>query len=816
MYNLYKTELPNFISSPSSKKNIPNSTRKKIKKIKINNLLSRSDLNKKIIEQSVNRKLLSENYLDFMIQEKLIYADVDKITNHYSKKIDEYKQKFDENQNLIIKKKEELKNLNMTIYSNLISHINFEGTDKVDDRPEQEIEKTQKEIKAKEHQIEVFKDLYTQSYKLNLKLATKLFLETNYGKVYEEQYHRYNNIYKNSINKIQKQEEKLNVLNGYFNKYKIINNSLILEKIDKLNRLEYEIVMIKNDVVEFEENLAKIQEKNAQFKKIVETAKYGYKLRKDDFSVIEKNYLKEYYKMFEIYNIFQVEDIDNILKQFIIIKQKFNTLSMEFNKHSNENMNLRIEITKLERKLKEIIIKTKEKKEQAKIDSKKSDKELMEIINIQKNEFNAINLEMVNQCINKENLISFSLNHLVQLNLKIINSLNNSLNKSPILSKKKYDARRKNQLFESYNIKSIGNMKEKDLILLIINFFKTTITKIYELIQNVLYNIYIQINKKEEEQPIEEEVVVEKKFNIIPYNSEIVKSKFESELKNIKEKIRLKMQIYSRNKDQLLAHHKDNNSSFIKKPRHSFSSDNMLNINEKRIFIKKYQILSHQELLNEFSNYNSIDNNKKASLDFSGINKKLFIEEYTNELVAEKDEEKRKEEKIKKIKETSKIIKNKLEQKELRKYLKKKADKRKIIKLRKKVKTTKLDEQGEEELKEYENELMLLKKELEESKKRKKFKIKLADPENNLISDRNEDIRMLEINYVKNYSDYRVEQNIFNEYFYNVRKKFNEINKNQMVYHDLNHSLSNRNISKNKKMNKNFSIILPKIENKNV
>ena len=380
MFNLYKTELPNFISSPSSKKNIPNSTRNKIKKIKINNLLSRSDLNKKIIEQSVNRKLLSENYLDFMIQEKLIYADVDKITNHYSKKIDEYKQKFDENQNLIIKKKEELKNLNMTIYSNLVSHINFEDTDKVEDRPEQEIEKTQKEIKAKEHQIEVFKDLYTQSYKLNLKLATKLFLETNYGKVYEEQYHRYNNIYKNSINKIQKQEEKLNVLNGYFNKYKIINNSLILEKIDKLNRLEYEIVMIKNDVVEFEENLAKIQEKNAQFKKIVEAAKYGYKLRKDDFSVIEKNYLKEYYKMFEIYNIFQVEDIDNILKQFIIIKQKFNTLSMEFNKHSNENMNLRIEITKLERKLKEIIIKTKEKKEQAKIDSKKSDKELMEII----------------------------------------------------------------------------------------------------------------------------------------------------------------------------------------------------------------------------------------------------------------------------------------------------------------------------------------------------------------------------------------------------------------------------------------------------
>ena len=44
-----------------------------------------------------------------------------------------------------------------------------------------------------------------------------------------------------------------------------------------------------------------------------------------------------------------------------------------------------------------------------------------------------------------------------------------------------------------------------------------------------------------------------------------------------------------------------------------------------------------------------------------------------------------------------------------------------------------MDEQGEDELKDYENELMLLKKELSESKKRKKFKVKLANPENNLI-----------------------------------------------------------------------------------
>ena len=79
MYNLYKTELPNFKSVPNTKRSSLESTKKRTKKIKINNLLSRNDLNKKIKNLSLNRKLLSEKYLDFMIQEKLNYADVEKI-----------------------------------------------------------------------------------------------------------------------------------------------------------------------------------------------------------------------------------------------------------------------------------------------------------------------------------------------------------------------------------------------------------------------------------------------------------------------------------------------------------------------------------------------------------------------------------------------------------------------------------------------------------------------------------------------------------------------------------------------------------------
>ena len=436
MYGLYKTELKNLNSSRASKSKISDATKIRIKKFQINNLLSRNDLNKKIINNSLNRKLLSENYLDFMIQEKLTYADVEKIIEHYSKKIDDYKKKHDENKNLILKKKEELNNLNMKIYKDLVNHMQFKGTKIEDEKPDEEKEKIIKEIKMNEHKLEIFKDLLNQTYKTNLNLSNKYFLQNNYSKVYEEQYERYNNVYTNSINKIQAQEEKLNLLNRYFNKYKNINDSLISENVDKLNRLEYEIVLIKNNVVDFEENFAKIQEKNKRLQKMLESAKDGYNIRNYDYNIILKNYLKEYSKMFEIYEIFKVDDIQHILKQFILIKQKYNVLSSKFNKSTNKLFKLRIELTKLEKNLEKIKAQTKERKQKAKIDSEKSYRDVMDIINLQKSEFNISNIDLVNEYINRENLISFCLNHLLELNKKIIFSLNNSINKSPLLAKK--------------------------------------------------------------------------------------------------------------------------------------------------------------------------------------------------------------------------------------------------------------------------------------------------------------------------------------------------------------------------------------------
>ena len=809
MNNLFPTEVKNDNNNISLSQIIISTSNKNIpEKIKINNLISRNDLTKKIITESQSRKKLSENYLDFIIKEKLNYVNVDKIIEHYDSKIEVYKKKYDDNINIIKQKKEELKNIKIIIYENLIKYIDFNETKNEEEKPNDELEILKKEISSKEHEVEVYTDLYNRTYKLNINLKNKYSIEKNYCKTYDDQYDRYNNIYNNSVNKIQAQENKLNLLNKYFNKYKNINNSLISEKIEILNKLKYEIALIKNKVNIFEDNLAKIQEKNICYQNLVETKKKEYDIRKNDYNSIKKFYMKEYLKMFEIYEIFKVENIGHILSQFILIKQKYKNLYTKFNKTSKDIMLLRIQLLSAEKKLNDIKKEIEQLKENNKMNKEKTYKDLVEIINMKKGDINLTNEEKYNQCLNKENLIHLYLKNLVTLNQKIIVSINNSINKSPLISKKQNE-------YENYDINLVNKLKDKNLFLFILKLFKSFSKIIYDIIQNVLYNIYLIINTKEEEQLYEEENLNNEKIKIITNNSYTIKNMIKTQLKEIKDKLSVKKQIYSRNKDNLIfSLNEKNNSNLNKKLLNAFSCDNIFKQKEKQILSQKHQIISPKDLFKEYSNYNNKNNNDTFINNNSlRINKKLFIKKYANELVSEYDIDKIRQERTKRIKEASRIINNKLEEKELKNYLNKKENKEKIEKLKAKFEC----ENEEEEKREYEKKLMLLQKEIKESKKPKIYNIKLSNPENDLIWSRYQEIRRLENSYIKHYSDYTVEQNIFNEYFYNAKKKFTDLKKRQknmrnLNKYELNNSYSTRNLFSKKNIFANFSIILPKIK----
>ena len=777
-----------------------------------------------MIEKNINRELLSENYLEYIINERIKYADVDKIIDYYSEKIHSKLKRYNDNEILIKSKKNELKQLNLAIYTELVKNYKFDNPYSKEEYFDKEIEEAQKEIRHKEHQIEIFQEIYNDSYKLNFKLNKKLDKESNYGKIYDEQYQRYNDIFTNSISKMKRQEEKLNELKEDFKKCKIINNSLISEKVQKINKLEYEIEMIKNNVANYLENLEKLKDKIVQFQGTVDNCKRGYSVRKKEYTDMKKIYLKEYYKMFEIYELFRVDDFEQILSEFKKIKKKYNELSLRFHGYSKEIMKLSMEFKKNENKLLDTKEKIKQKVKKVNIDLKRLNNEKYDLINTQKSELASVNMEIYNECKNREDLMNIYINFLLNIIHRIINSLKNSLHNSPFTKIKKFETKYTNYLnkdLTSVNINYMDNLKDPNLLLFIVSLFKKVKTLIYEIIINVFSNIYLNINNEQIPQNIDEPEQ-ENEFNednsiflVTGLNSELVHQEYLRQLKLTIQQLKLKKKIYSRNKDDIF-NNKNNEKTISsansnKKMYYSLSSE-LLNLGDSQIYNRRKNFLSPKEFFRDYLHYCK----KKGEIDlneFRTINKKLFVNRYTNDLVTEqKNLEKIKNEKIRKRIENTKAIKEKIEELELNNFLKKKKNKTILQKINRKTKKSEDDDEEEEEDIIYKRKLSMIKKELVESKKPKKFKMKLSNTENDRISNRFEDIRMLEYNYVKNYSNFSVDPNIFNEYFYNVKKKFIQMNKNLNKSLEINSSNNNRNKVTIKKLLKNYSLILPKIE----
>ena len=85
----------------------------------------------------------------------------------------------------------------------------------------------------------------------------------------------------------------------------------------------------------------------------------------------------------------------------------------------------------------------------------------------------------------------------------------------------------------------------------------------------------------------------------------------------------------------------------------------------------------------------------------------------------------------------------------------------------------------DQEKKEYQQKLYLVQKKIEESKKVKKYKLKSAEPEMNIISERLDDLRALEL-YFSNKNDKNkktvLDSSVFNEYYFKIKKILEKAN----------------------------------------
>ena len=803
-------------------------------------IFNKNILLKKYIDKKKEDKEIKQNFIDFIIDEQPHYADLKNITNHYKNAEKKMRDQYNNNLLIIQKKKELLNSLNSQINKVLLDNL------KITDRDaelfyENEIASKKREIKLKQHELEIYHQLFNMTYKINYKITNKLELETKYAKMYNEQYEKYSIVKNTSLTTLQKQQEMLKYLNLCYEQFTTNNENAINEKSKQLNKAEYEVYMIKNDIISLEKGIEKLKKRKKELKEQIIISQNNYEQKYFDYILAKKNYIKDFIKMEDIYQVLKVDNVSEILKKYNRLNQEYNNKSLLLKIKSIEIVNLNSTLKSNNDIIKDIYNQIEKFKTEINSKNKLKNDEEEKII-LQKRQIKYYISSIYDTLKEKINTFTLCVNNALRYIYKIIESMDNASIKGPFSYKKRFTRRFNhflNEDLKSINVDFEKEYNEKKMLLFVIVLIKSLNYFLFKISINISYSIYNKIIEEDEIKKIskidndspstlyisssniltkrkEEPKIVKKKNKVEIYglaNLSIQKF-FEKELKYSITKLNEKKKIYSRSAKDIL------------KQKITKKNDNDNCDNDNIIFFNKEDINSVNETLNISFKSSTINSNTNSSKNKKNKNKKLNISQ--NKIISKEDfiklyylyyqkslnDNKFQDIKMPNIKLNSfysnrftfiddfindhvsnKILKEKLDKEKKERIHKKsqsikaKIEEKELMdfinkrkKEEKKIKNINTDDDEDlsyEKQKEEKEEqrLILIHKELEEWKKKKKYKLKSKEPEMNTILERLDDLRGLELHYSKNNQNFLLDSIFFNEYYFKLKKQLNNAQK---------------------------------------
>ena len=783
---------------------------------------------------------LTENFFDYLINESSNYANFEKVTEYYENKLRKNKKIHDENLAIIQAKKEELANIKIHIYNIILNNIKLEDQN-IDLYYEKIIDKYKKDITLTKHELEVYKNSYNEIYKKNYNLNSRLENEGRLEKIFEEQYDKYINIKEASLNKLMKQEDMLQTLKYYFEKCKEINKKLISKKEKKLKQLNYEIHVLKEDEVKNEEKLKNLLEGNDNLNIYIQNRRKRYALYSKELKLVLKNYINDMININKIYEYTKEKNIDNIIYSYNKLKNENKQLSGLFSLKSKKIINLNYAITTLNNEhdfiLRSIKIKRKAEKEETKnnimnhndsIEQKNLEKNMTRNFIIEKNDILANNLKLLINTIASTLKLIFNINHSRNITICSIEALPYPKRDELI---QKFQNYFDNIFTHRYKINLENHFLNK-------KFLKFVVCLLKELnfqIKSIISNVYQILNERKKEKISDQKRRLSLKIELLNNTQTLGHNKKQSSDKNSEnnkiiitnfnikelqkaydEELKIKINKLEERKkffefeEQEFFKKKLKNGKKYKEDENNIiqASKELEGLNRNRSndcistkeFINNYyKYLNNQSNISEFS---SVNNSTKINKNPLNINKINFMINYTNDFVSDRKEyEDKKFEKFQRILIKSKKIKEENEKQEISRYIKKNAKVKKLIRDQYK-KNISTDSEKEEKDKKEELALQIITKELAELKKPKKYLLKLKNKETSKIYERFDDLRALELNFIKNKGNFMIDSGFFNEYYFKLKKQFNE---NQLKAKNMKYKFNNVN-NKNNILNRNYKI----------
>ena len=797
-----------------------------IKNSKSTNILKvRNKLFEKYKIKEKEDELLKDNFIDFATNYK-DYINVDKIISYYRSLGEKNKKKFDENSKIIEEKRKYLDELDLQLNAVIIENIKIDK-EEIEKLYEKKINEKKQEINLKKHELEMYHQIFSQTYKVNYKLKNRLEAEHKYQTFYNQQHEKYSIIKNTTLYKLQKQEKLLNNLNHYFENFTASNEEIILEKSKQLNKAEFEILFIKNDIINIEKAIQDLKDRILEVDDNIKSAEENYDSKKLDVNTIFNNYASSFIQMEEIFQVLDVKNVWQILNKYNLLKQDYNSKSYLIKLKSVDITNLNNELKLKKEELKNIYEKIAILK---KINMSKKGNDTEDRITLKISQIKLLVAQVYDVLKERINIFTQCTNNALSNISKIIHSTKNAVIKLPFTFKNKFTHEFNFLLsddLKSLNINLEKEFDEKLMLRFVISLIKSLYYFLSNINTNVAFLLYMDIIQELQEKYIQKlnEAKKTSKYTIFQQKIELEESSlkifylktkylqsiYDKKLNYSISRLSDKKKIYKRTPKEIfkqIYNEKSSKNNFAGFTSTSFfplgnkdlneSMDNTsykesaMETNTKRtkneennlLSTSKDKIMPKDDFMKMYYTFykNSLreTNNSNKSLprlNFTSLSTHRFnfINQFINHNVSEKlSNEKKKKETEQRVKEKSKAIISKLKQKELVDFINKMNQNNLKGKNLSGIDKNDGNDEKEKDIsieqEKKEQQQRMYKKQMEESKKPKKYKLKSNEPEMNIISERLDDLRALELYFSKGNKKPVVDSNTFNEYYFKIKR----------------------------------------------
>ena len=299
-------------------------------------------------ELNLNDEIKYE-FFRFLIEKNIKYANMNKVEEYYLNEINKKNKIYNDNLNLIQKKKNEIKefieNTQNIIMNKYTIYVNStELHDKL-------IERLKEKAKIKENDLIIYKHMKKRLSDCHIRIIERIQNELLFEEKISNQYSQYQIVQNHAIFQLNAEEQKLNIIKYIQQKKEDEQEKELYNKIEEINNLNENIKNLEESEDKYESQLRKLFMKIQKNKHYILSRKDYNKSLFEDNKIILKEYYQIKLKLENLFYTLQFKNLENVISNYNNMFEKLNQLNQNYYFLNSEIMELTSEYSNLDKQL---------------------------------------------------------------------------------------------------------------------------------------------------------------------------------------------------------------------------------------------------------------------------------------------------------------------------------------------------------------------------------------------------------------------------------------------------------------------------------